>query len=119
VVIALDAAGNQSIPSNPATATTQALSPPAAPTNVKAATGNPKASVSLTWMQSASPGVTQNKIYRGPSGGPYAPVAQINPATSYVDTKLTSGTSYCYVVTALSAGGESAKSAPESCAKAK
>jgi fibronectin type 3 domain-containing protein len=115
----VDAAGNQSIPSNPATATTQTLSPPAAPTNVVAGKGNPKGSVSLAWVQSASPGVTQNKIYRGPNGGPYAPVAQINAATSYIDTKLTSGTSYCYVVTAVSAGGESAQSTPQSCATAK
>jgi fibronectin type 3 domain-containing protein len=64
--------------------------------------------------------VTQNNIYRRTSSGSYlsTPTATISAATSYVDTKLTSGSTYCYQVTAVSSGGESAKSS-EVCAKAK
>jgi fibronectin type 3 domain-containing protein len=64
--------------------------------------------------------VTQNYIYRRTSSGSYpaAPTVKISAATSYVDTKLTSGNTYCYQVTAVSSGGESLKSS-EVCAKAK
>jgi hypothetical protein len=65
--------------------------------------------------------VTQNYIYRRTSTGAYpsAPAAKISATTTYNDTKLTSGASFCYVVTAVTAGGESAKSQPEACAIAK
>jgi fibronectin type 3 domain-containing protein len=64
--------------------------------------------------------VTQNYIYRRTSSGSYpsAPTVKISAATSYVDTKLSSGNTYCYQVTAVSSGGESQKSS-EACAKAK
>jgi fibronectin type 3 domain-containing protein len=93
---------------------------PAAPTSVTASSGPPKGGVTLRWSQSTTPGVTQNNIYRRTSSGSYlsTPTATISAATSYVDTKLTSGSTYCYQVTAVSSGGESAKSS-EVCAKAK
>ena len=114
-------AGGESADSIEASATPAAGGPPAAPTNVTASTGNPRGSVSLRWTQSASPGLTKNSIYRRTSSGSYSatPTATINPTSSYLDNKLTSGITYCYVVTAVSAGGESAKSQPEACAKAK
>src|SRR5262249_44623349 len=95
---------------------------PAAPTNVRASSGPPKRGVSLSWTQSPTPGVTQNKIYRTSAGScPSTPTATISAATSYVDTNLSSGTNYCYCVTAVSSGGESPKSTPQppACAKAK
>ena len=93
---------------------------PAAPTSVTASSGPPKGGVTLRWSQSTTPGVTQNNIYRRTSSGSYlsTPTATISAATSYVDTKLTSGSTYCYQVTAVSSGGESARSS-EVCAKAK
>ena len=114
-------AGGESADSIEASATPAAGGPPAAPTNVTASSGNPRGSVSLRWTQSASPGLTKNSIYRRTSSGSYSttPTATINPTSSYLDNKLTSGITYCYVVTAVSAGGESAKSQPEACAKAK
>lgn len=68
-------------------------------------------SVTLTWTQSASPGVTHNTVYRGPTCTALAPLVKIPAATSYVDTTAPAG-SLCYVVTAWNAGGESAASAP-------
>ena len=72
-------------------------------------------------VQSTTPGVMQNYIYRRTSTGTYpvTPTAKISATTSYVDMRLTSGATYCYVVSAVISGGESAKSQPEACGKAK
>jgi hypothetical protein len=81
--------------------------PPAAPTNL-AATPSGKRKINLTWTQSASPGITQNKVYRATTpGGPYTLRATLATTTSYLDSGLTSGTRYYYRVTAVSSGGES------------
>ncbi len=78
----------------------------AAPTNLTATAGNQQAS--LTWT--ASSGATSYYVKRGTvSGGPYTTVG--TPAgTTYADTKLTNGTAYYYVVTAVGASGESSNS---------
>ena len=111
-------AGGESADSSEASARSL---PPVAPTNVTASPGNPYGSVRLRWTQSATPGVTQNYIYRRTSTGSYPsiPTVKIAAATRYLDTNLTSGANYCYVVTAVSSGGESARSQPEACARAK
>jgi fibronectin type 3 domain-containing protein len=77
-----------------------------APTNLDATAGNQQAS--LTWT--ASSGATSYYVKRGTlSGGPYTTVG--TPAgTTYADTKLTNGTAYYYVVTAVDAAGESGNS---------
>jgi hypothetical protein len=74
----------------------------------------------LAWIQSPSPGVTQNGIYRRTSGGSYpsTPTVTIGATTTYQDAGLVSGTTYCYVVSAFSGSLESAKS-NESCATAR
>ena len=114
-------AGGESADSGEASATTAQASLPSAPTKVTATTGNPRSSVSLRWTQSTTSGVTQNYIYRRTSTGSYlsAPTVKLAATTSYLDNKLVSGTTYCYVVSAVSSGGESAKSQPEACARAK
>lgn len=119
VVSAVNSAG-ESANSSQLSATPQAPSAPTAPTNVNASSGPPKGGVTVKWRQSTTPGVIQNNIYRRTSSGSYpaAPTVNISPATSYVDTKLTSGNTYCYQVTAVSSGGESQRSG-EACAKPK
>lgn len=119
VVSAVNSAG-ESGNSSEVSATPQPPAAAAAPTNVKASSGPPKGGVTLRWTQSTTPGVTQNYIYRRTSSGSYpsAPTVKISAATSYVDTKLNSGNTYCYQVTAVSSGGESPKSS-EACVKAK
>jgi len=111
-------AGGESIDSSEASATPQPV-PPLAPTGLTAQATKPR-SINLHWTQSKTPGVTQNRIYRRTSSGSYSstPTATINAATSYVDTGLSSRTTYCYVVTAVSSGGESARS-NEACDTAK
>jgi fibronectin type 3 domain-containing protein len=109
VVTAVNATG-ESANSNQASATpsTTPSSPraPSAPANLTATGGNQQ--VSLAWM--ASTGATSYNVKRAPTnGGPYTTVA--SPAgTSYTDTAVANGTTYYYVVTAVSANGESANS---------
>jgi len=93
-----------------ATATGSTLAPvllvPAAPAGVTATAGDAK--VSLAW--SAGTGATSYSVKRSTtSGGPYATV-QSGTATSAVDSGLTNGTTYYYVVTASNAAGESVNS---------
>jgi len=88
------------------------VTPPASPANLSAVQAAQKRRINLTWTQSPSGGITQNKVYRstpGPSG-PYSLRATLSAATSYSDTGLTSGQTYYYVVTAVNANAESAYS---------
>src|SRR6202142_1041844 len=106
VVTAVNAAG-ESGNSNQATATPAAApAAPAPPLNLTATGGNQQ--VSLAWA--ASTGATSYNVKRATTnGGPYTTVA--SPAgAGYTDTTVTNGTIYYYVVTAVSAGGESANS---------
>lgn len=59
-------------------------------------------SVTLTWYQSVSAGVTGNKVYRSTlSGGPYAVIyTSTTQVTTYQDTAVVGNGLYYYVVTA-------------------
>jgi fibronectin type 3 domain-containing protein len=99
-------------------ATPQAVVP-AAPTQL-IATRNKPGRISLRWIQSTTPGLTSNGIYRRTDPDPYpaSPTFTISPNTAYQDNSVIGGTTYCYRVTAISAAGGSAQS-NESCATAK
>ena len=79
---------------------------PSAPAGLTATAANQQ--VSLSWTGSS--GATSYHVKRGTvTGGPYTQIA--TPAgTSYVDTSVTNGTTYYYVVSALNSYGESANS---------
>ena len=89
--------------------------PPNPPSGL-AARASGKRKIQLTWTQSASPNVTLNRIYRSTaSGGPYGLLATIAAGTSYLNSGLTGGSTYYYVVTAVNGSGlESAQSNPAS-----
>jgi fibronectin type 3 domain-containing protein len=111
--------GGESGNSSEVSATPRATAP--APPTALTASPTPKPrQLNLRWTQSSTPGVTTNNIYRRASGGSYlsTPTASINATTSYVDSALTRGAMYCYVVTAGAGGLESAGS-NESCGRAK
>jgi hypothetical protein len=79
---------------------------PVTPTGLAAfaATGQ----VTLTW--DAMPGAVSYNLKRGTtSGGPYPTVVSVS-GTSYIDTTVTNGTTYYYVVSSVNGIGESADS---------
>jgi hypothetical protein len=85
--------------------------PPAAPSGLSAMGGN--AQVSLTW--NASSGADTYNVYRATvRGGPYSPLVSGLTQTAHLDTTVTNGTTYFYVVSALNEGGESGRSAQAS-----
>ncbi len=79
--------------------------PPAAPTTLKVArTGTNY--IKLTWKQSTSPNVVQNKVYRSTSSsGTFTCIATINATTSYTNSGLPRRTRYYYKVTAVNSDG--------------
>jgi subtilisin family serine protease len=87
------------------------VSVPAAPTGLTATAGS--ARVSLAW--NASPGAATYRMLRSTtSGGNYVEVAYGLTSTSFVDTGLTNGTTYFYVVRAVNTAGSSGNSAEAS-----
>jgi len=84
----------------------QSPSPPAPPSGLTAVAGDQQ--VALTW--NASSGVTSYQVKRGTtSGGPYTQVGSAT-AANYIDSAVTAGTTYYYVVTAANVAGESRNS---------
>lgn len=78
-----------------------------APDSLVAVSGDSK--VTLSW--DAVIGATGYNIKRSTTaGGSYATIASNVPGTSYVDNDVANGTTYYYVVTAITADGESANS---------
>src|SRR5216684_8279467 len=106
VVSAYNSAGQSA---NSAEVNATPTAPPTAPTapaNLQATAGN--AQVSLTWTANA--GATSYHVKRSTTNGSgYAQIAAPTVA-NYMDTNLTNGTTYYYVVTALNSAGESANS---------
>jgi alpha-L-fucosidase 2 len=80
---------------------------PAAPTGLAAEAG--AAQVALFWNQVA--GASGYILQRSTvSGGPFATIGSGLPGASYLDTGLTNGTTYYYVVSALNVWGEGTNS---------
>jgi fibronectin type 3 domain-containing protein len=106
VVTAVNSSGESGASSQVSSTPTAALQPPATPTGLTATAGNTQ--VSLTWTASA--GATSYHVKRSTTNGAgYTQIAAPTVA-NYIDTSLTNGTTYYYVVTALNSAGESAKS---------
>jgi fibronectin type 3 domain-containing protein len=70
--------------------------------------GTGSSDVILSWAASPSAGVVGYNVYRGTaSGGESSTPLNSTPinGTSYVDAKVTHGTAYYYVVTAVGSNG--------------
>ena len=110
VVSAYNSAGQSANSAEVNATPTAPAGPPPVPANLQTTAGN--AQVSLTW--SASAGATNYHVKRSTTNGSgYAQIAAPIVA-NYIDTGLTNGTTYYYVVTALNSTGESANSAQAS-----
>jgi titin len=106
-IIASDAAGNPSLPSNPASATTLAdTQAPTAPTNLIATVAG-STQINLAWTASTdNVGVTNYLIQRcaSPSCSNFAQIGTTGGAgTTYSDTTASASTSYTYQVIATDA----------------
>jgi hypothetical protein len=106
--------------SGAATGTLTFTSNASPPTTTEALTGTgttpPSYSVDLTWNPSESSNIVGYNIYRsilGTTCGAYTKLnATLDPKTSYTDSTVVDGESYCYVTTAVnSSNKESAYSA--------
>ncbi|MBI5386816.1 MAG: metallophosphoesterase [Verrucomicrobia bacterium] len=87
---------------------TPSCSTPATPSGLTATPGN--AQVALTWT--AASGAASYTVKRATNRrGPYAPIATGVGANTYTDMTAVNGTTYYYVVSAVSGCGESANSA--------
>ena len=81
---------------------------PAAPANLIATDGPGPNKITLTWDENTEPDLALYRIFRGEDlGGPYPlPVATVSaPTTTFIDSGLTSDTTYYYVITAEDADG--------------
>lgn len=84
---------------------------PETPTGMTAAQGN---AIALNWNDTLA-AITYNVKRATHSGGPYTTIAN-TPLSLYSDANVSSGTTYYYVVSAVSSFGESANSSEASAA---
>ena len=104
VVTAVNA-GGESPKSNEVSATPQAPALLRPPSQLQAQPEGRKA-IRLLWVQSSSPDITQNKIYRAESStGPFVLRASVPASTSFLDRQAVRGRTYYYVVTATDQSG--------------
>jgi chitodextrinase len=102
-VTAVDAAGNESLASDPATTGSADTIAPQPPTTVNA-TAISENRIDLAWSgASDNVGVTGYQIFRNGSATPIAAVGA--SPTTYSDTGLTAGTTYTYTIRAVDASG--------------
>ena len=106
---------NESGDSNEASATSVDNLPPAAPTVLTAvdSPGDEGGAIDLSWSPSASGDVAEQRIYRGAGpGGPHSLEQTFfdNVTSVHMDTGLTDGVAYYYVVRAFDGTSESGDS---------
>lgn len=102
-VVTIDGTANVSVPSDEASATPVNLQPPA-PQNLVATARD--GGVLLDWDDSSVADLAQYTIYRTDSSGSYStPLDQGGTTGFYLDTAVTNGDTYYYVVTILDDGG--------------
>ena len=117
VVQAVDNSSNASSNSNQVSATpTGDTTPPAAPTGLAATPGSGQ--ISLDWADSGEGDLDGYDVYRSTtSGSGYAKVnASLLTASNYVDSAVTNGTTYYYVVQAIDTSNNASSNSNEASA---
>lgn len=113
-VVKASNSGGDSANSNEATATTQQIPAPSAPSGLTA-TAVSQTQINLTWIDNSSSEANFIIARSTTSGGPYTDIATVGAnVTAYSNSGLTANTTYYYVVRASNAGGSSANSAQAS-----
>jgi chitodextrinase len=115
VVTAVDAAANESDPSDPATMTSSDSVAPQPPTTVTA-TAVSDTQINLSWSgASDNIGVTGYQIFRN---GGATPIDTVGASpTTYGNTGLTGGTTYSYTIKAVDAAGNVSAPSPAASAR--
>jgi subtilase family serine protease/fibronectin type 3 domain-containing protein len=107
-VVALDAAANQSAPSNEAPVDIAVVSTPA-PITATAQALPDGGAIEIDWTLGAGQAPDSYALHRSlTAGGPYTDVATGLTGTGYVDTTVTNGVRYYYIVTSADAQGNAA-----------
>ena len=108
-VAAVDAAGNEGLPSNEAAANVS-VPLPGPPVNLRITSEPEGGALNILWDSPGSSG--GYNLYRSvTAGGPYTQTGSLLSGISYLDSGLRNSTAYYYVVTAIdSIGNESAYS---------
>lgn len=117
VVTAVDTAStpNESAYSNQASGMPGDTQSPAIPTGLSAVAGNQQ--VTLAWSPNSDSDLASYNVYRRSGGGTYSLIASVatSPSPTYLDSGLSNGTTYEYVISAVDiAGNESGQSDPAS-----
>lgn len=92
---------------NPQQTATQAYTVTVLPRPPTSLVGSPQAPgiITLSWTASLSTDIVGYKVYVGTVSGVYPTSTNVGNVSTYVNTGLTSGTTYFFVVTAVSAPG--------------
>jgi chitodextrinase len=110
-VIALDAAGNRSGPSEAACAVTPDLTPPGPPAQLEASAAG-EGRVVLSWAEAGdNVAVTGYEVWRNGRA-----LTRLGPATRFGDEGPKPSTETCYSVRALDAAGNRSQPSPSACA---
>jgi len=103
-VIAVDAGGNESAPTDPVSTTATNL-PPDAPTDLLAETGTADGEIEISWTASGSADVDGYRLERDTDPGFPAPQPILPFGTTHTDTGLPVGVVYHYRIFAIDLGG--------------
>ena len=90
---------------------TPKCTPPSVPTNVLATAGDGQ--IALAWTASTAGAISYQVLRSTKAGGPYTPVATLT-STGFMDTNVSNGVIYYYVVSASNGSCSSASSAEAS-----
>jgi hypothetical protein len=113
-VTAVDGGANESVDSDEASAI-PTDPPPTAPNGLVATPGIKQ--ISLDWDDNIETDLAGYKVYRSTSsGGPYSEIASLGLTSDYIDTGLTGGITYYYVVTAVDGGANESGNSNEASA---
>jgi hypothetical protein len=97
--------------SDPEAITPEDRFPPSVPAGLTAVPST--GSIELVWDRSTETDLGGYRLFRANAGGPFERIAEIRDVPSYSDTKIQSGQTYRYEITAFDiSGNESPRSAP-------